>query len=122
MHPAALPSSQQDAAVALPSAPDLACRAEASSSLIQEELAASLSQLMPLVYLLFFGLTGASLKLVRTTLKGPSVTPCILWYDPHTCLCCGTASHSCGLTCSLYSCSSQGQVPCLPGCVLQQMC
>eukprot|EP00891_Asterochloris_glomerata_P006082 jgi/Astpho2/6082/fgenesh1_pg.00084_%23_67_t len=38
-------------------------RAEASSSLIQEELAASLSQLMPLVYLLFFGLTGASLKL-----------------------------------------------------------
>ena len=67
MHPAALSSSQQDAAVALPSAPDCACRAEASSSLIQEELAASLSQLMPLVYLLFFGLTGASLKLVGTS-------------------------------------------------------
>ena len=64
MHLAALSSSQEDAAAALASKPDSACRAEASSSLIQEELAASLSQLMPLVYLLFFGLTGASLKLV----------------------------------------------------------
>ena len=67
MHLAALSSSQEDAAAALASRPDSACRAEASSSLIQEELAASLSQLMPLVYLLFFGLTGASLKLVGTS-------------------------------------------------------
>ncbi len=67
VRPAAPSSSQGDAAVALPSTPDSACRAEASSSLIQEELAASLSQLMPLVYLLFFGLTGASLKLVGTS-------------------------------------------------------
>ena len=67
MHPAAICSSQEDAAAALPSTSGSACRAEASSSLIQEELAASLSQLMPLVYLLFFGLTGASLKLVGTS-------------------------------------------------------
>ena len=68
MHPPALSSSQEDTVAALPSTLDSACRAEASSSMIQEELAASLSQLMPLVYLLFFGLTGASLKLVGTSI------------------------------------------------------